>query len=61
MNHEQHIDLSEFLRGIKPYSALDDNAFGRLVESARLVHVDRGGTLFDQGDSWFSLLLPDHV
>ena len=51
MNHEQHIDLPEFLRGIKPYSALDDNAFGRLVESARLVHVDRGGTLFDQGDS----------
>ena len=51
MNHEQHIDLPEFLRGIEPYSALDDNAFGRLVESARLVHVDRGGTLFDQGDS----------
>ena len=51
MKHKQHIDLPEFLRGLEPYSALDDIAFARLVAAARLVRVGRGETLFDQGDA----------
>ncbi|WP_153146951.1 Crp/Fnr family transcriptional regulator [Dechloromonas sp. H13] len=51
MNHKQQIDLPEFLRGIEPYAALEDAAFGRLVAAARLVHVERGETLFEQGDA----------
>ena len=50
MNHKQHIDLPEFLRGIEPYAALEDAAFARLVAAVRLIRIERGETLFDQGD-----------
>ena len=49
MNSKQQFDLPEFLGCIEPYSALDPDAFGRLVAAARLVCLERGETLFEQG------------
>jgi CRP-like cAMP-binding protein len=45
----QAIDLKAFLSGIEPYAGLDPEAFSRLVAAARIVHLERGMPLFEQG------------
>lgn len=45
----QAIDLKAFLSGIEPYAGLDSEAFSRLVDAARIVHLERGMPLFEQG------------
>lgn len=51
MNSKQQIDLPEFLGRIEPYSALDPEAFARLVTAARPLCLERGQTLFEQGQT----------
>lgn len=43
------IDLKSFLAGIEPYAGLDADEFSRLVDAARVVHLERGMPLFEQG------------
>lgn len=45
----QAIDLKSFLAGIEPYAGLDADEFSRLVDAARIVHLERGTPLFEQG------------
>ena len=51
MRTTQAIDLPSFLAGIEPYSALDAASFSRLVAAARIVQLERGQPLFDQGQA----------
>lgn len=51
MSISQVVDLHTFLGGIEPYAALDPAAFSRLVAAARIVQVERGMPLFDQGQA----------
>lgn len=46
---KQAIDLKSFLAGIEPYAGLDAEEFSRLVAAARVVHLERGTPLFEQG------------
>lgn len=49
MQNTQAIDLRSFLAGIEPYAGLDTDEFSRLVDAARIVHIERGMPLFEQG------------
>lgn len=43
------IDVKSFLAGLEPYAGLDADEFSRLVDAARVVHLERGMPLFEQG------------
>lgn len=45
----QAIDLKSFLAGIEPYAGLGAEDSARLVDAARIVHLERGMSLFEQG------------
>ncbi len=49
MSGKEWIDVQAFLGGIEPYSVLDAAALSRLAAAARMVQVERGQSLFEQG------------
>lgn len=49
MSGKEWIDPQSFLGGIEPYSVLDATALSRLAAAARMVRVERGQSLFEQG------------
>ena len=49
MGSKDLIDVQDFLGGIEPYSVLDAPSLSRLAAAARMIRVERGQALFEQG------------
>ncbi|MCL2524987.1 MAG: Crp/Fnr family transcriptional regulator [Betaproteobacteria bacterium] len=51
MSGKEWVDLQGFLGAIEPYSVLDARALSRLAAAARVIRLERGQSLFEQGQS----------